>query len=209
MSRLDTLLEIIRERRSVKWLEPGPIPLDKIKTALEAAIWAPNAHNRQPWRFVVVVDESVRRELLYRMAERWREDLRRDGLDEETIENVVGGGLKRSMRASILIIACITMRDMDKYPDERRQGYEHIMATQSLAAALQNMLLTLHALGLAACWRCSPLFAQEEVREVLGLPDDVEPQAMIEVGVGGVARNPSRKPLSEVAYLDRWGEPLR
>ena len=208
MSRLDRLLEIIRGRRSVKWLEPGHIPLEKIKTALEAATWAPNAHNRQPWRFIVVVDEDVRRRLLYGMAEKWREDLRRDGLGEEAVENVVGGGLRRSLRASILIIACITMRDMDKYPDERRQGYEHIMATQSLAAAIQNMLLTLHALGLAACWRCSPLFAQEVVREVLGLPDDVEPQAMVEVGVGGVARNPSRKPLSEVAYLNRWGEPL-
>ncbi|MEM4189969.1 MAG: hypothetical protein QW544_05605, partial [Candidatus Caldarchaeum sp.] len=63
--------------------------------------------------------------------------------------------------------------------------------------------------GYGACWRCSPLFAQNAVRKVLGLPEDVEPQAMVEVGIKGGETAGARKPLEEFVFLNRWGERLR
>ncbi len=54
-----------------------------IKEFLEAAGWAPSAHNAQPWRFIVLADESVKRELAEAMAESWAADMAKDGLKIE------------------------------------------------------------------------------------------------------------------------------
>jgi coenzyme F420-0:L-glutamate ligase/coenzyme F420-1:gamma-L-glutamate ligase len=118
---------------------------------------------------------------------------------------VVEAGKERSMRASALIVACLSMREMETYWDSGRSRLEYIMGVQSLAAALQNILLALHSMGYGACWRCSPLFAPEAVRKVLEIPDDVEPQAMVEVGLKGLETHGVRKPLKEVVFLNRWG----
>jgi nitroreductase len=63
-------------------------------------------------------------------------------------------------------------------------------------------------MGLGACWRCGPLFAPDAVRRVLNLPEDFEPQALIEIGMSGGTRDARRKPLAEVAALNRWGRQL-
>ncbi len=86
------------------------------------------------------------------------------------------------MAAPVVILACLTMSDMDKYPDARRGNAERIMAIQSVAAAIQNFLLAAHALGLGAGWMCAPLFAPDEARAALDLPADWEPQALITLG---------------------------
>jgi len=80
------------------------------------------------------------------------------------------------------------------------------MATQSLAAAIQNILLAAHAKGLGACWFCAPLFCQETVRRVLGMPDEVEPQALIVIGYPAEQPEPPpRKSLKEIVFKDYWG----
>ncbi len=76
----------------------------------------------------------------------------------------------------------LTRADMDRYPDARRSDAEYIMAVQSTAMATQNVLLAAHAEGLGACWMCAPLFCQEQVRTVLAMPDDWEPQALLTLG---------------------------
>jgi len=103
----------------------------------------------------------------------------------------------------------MTMEDMDSYPDERRQRAERTMAIQSVAASVQNFLLAASALGLGACWYCAPLFCPDVVREILGIPEGVEPQALIAVGYPNEEPEPPpRKPLEEVVYLERWGRAL-
>lgn len=109
----------------------------------------------------------------------------------------------------MLIIACLTMRSMDQYPDERRQRCEYILAVQSLAAAIQNMLLVAFSLGLGTCWFCAPLFSQDSVREILKIPEDIEPQALITLGYPSKwPIPPLRKPIREIAYKNYWGEEL-
>ena len=56
------------------------------------------------------------------------------------------------------------------------------MAIQSVANAIQNLLLAAHDLGLGACWLCAPLFAPDVVRAVLNLPSDWDAQALITLG---------------------------
>jgi len=199
------LLQFIKSRRSSKLLERGVVELDKVLKAVEAATYAANAHNAQPWRFIVVTDEAVKQQLVKEMALEWRQDLLSDGLPHEKINMIISSAAERTLRASVLIIACLTMENMHIYRDDRRNRYEYIMAVQSVAAALQNLLLALHAQGLGACWRCSALFAPNAVKRVLGIPGDVEPQALVEVGLLGGVRPARRKPLREVCFINRWG----
>jgi coenzyme F420-0:L-glutamate ligase / coenzyme F420-1:gamma-L-glutamate ligase len=203
--RFEEFMELAWTRRSSKVLGLGEVPVEMVVRAVEAGVWAANAHNSQPWFFIVVVDHEVKKRLLDEMAEQWLEDLIGDGVPRENAVKVVEAGKERSMRASALIVACLSMREMETYWDSGRSRLEYIMGVQSLAAALQNILLALHSMGYGACWRCSPLFAPEAVRKVLEIPDDVEPQAMVEVGLKGLETHGVRKPLKDVVFLNRWG----
>ena len=74
------------------------------------------------------------------------------------------------------------------------------MAVQSVAMAVQNLLLAAHAEGLGACWMCAPLFCPDSVRAALGLAENWEAQALITLGFPANEGKPaSRKPLSEAA----------
>jgi coenzyme F420-0:L-glutamate ligase/coenzyme F420-1:gamma-L-glutamate ligase len=203
--RFEEFMELARTRRSSKVLGLGEVPVEMVVRAVEAGVWAANAHNSQPWFFIVVVDHEVKKRLLDEMAEQWLEDLIGDGVPRENAVKVVEAGKERSMRASALIVACLSMREMETYWDSGRSRLEYIMGVQSLAAALQNILLALHSMGYGACWRCSPLFAPEAVRKVLEIPGDVEPQAMVEVGLKGLETHGVRKPLKDVVFLNKWG----
>ena len=200
-------MNLIKMRRSIKTYLPNEVPKRTIYNILDAGRWAPSAHNAQPWRFIVVTDSSIRRKLAEAMASAWDEDMVMDGVPPSIRRRVVEDSIERFAEAPVLIIASVTMEDMDKYPDERRQKTEHTMATQSLAAAVQNMLLAAHSVGLGSCWFCAPLFCQDVVRGVLKVPDNVEPQALVTLGYPSQkVDQPPRKPLGEVAFRNSWGE---
>ncbi|MEM4281023.1 MAG: nitroreductase family protein [Candidatus Caldarchaeum sp.] len=205
----ESLLEFLKSRRSSKKLGVGEVPFEAVLKAVEVGVWAANAHNAQPWRFVVVSQPEVKERLLEEMGRAWLFDLVSNGMEPAKAEKIVESSNSRSRRAAFLIVVCLTMRDMDKYWDSRRSRLEYLMGVQSVAAAVQNILLAFHAMGYGACWRCSPLFAQEAVRRILELPEDIEPQAMVEVGLKGGETSGTRRPVEEVVFLNRWGERLR
>jgi F420 biosynthesis protein FbiB-like protein len=201
------ILELIKNRRSIKKYSHTEVPKDVIKRILEAARWAPSAHNAQPWRFIIITERHLRSKLARAMADEWIKDMEKDKVPSEIRESLAAASIEQFENAPLLILCCISMRDMDKYPDRRRQECEHIMATQSLAAAIQNMLLSAHSEGLGACWFCAPLFCPDAVRKVLRIPDDVEPQALVTLGYPDEKpRPPSRKPIQEFVYMNNWGE---
>ncbi|HEC23223.1 MAG TPA: nitroreductase family protein [Chloroflexi bacterium] len=191
----DALLRLIRERRSIRRYQPSPVPRHTLERVLEAARWGPSAHNRQPWRFVILTNRADRWRLADAMGAQLTADLRADGLDEILIAGDALRSRERIIAAPVLIVVCLTMRDMDTYPDEKRAEHEHTMAVQSVAMAAQNLLLMAHAEGLGACWMCAPLFCQEVVRKVLDLPADYEPQGMILLGYPAEQRTKDREPL--------------
>jgi F420 biosynthesis protein FbiB-like protein len=172
----------IRTRRSIRRYLDRPVPRDLIDQLLEAATWAPSAHNRQPWRFAVITTQAAKDRLADRMGERLRADRLRDGDPVEAIERDANRSRERIASAPVVIVMCLSMIDMDHTPDERRNSIERTMAMQSVAASIQNLLLTAHDLGLGACWMCAPLFCPDVVRDALDLPDDWEAQALITIG---------------------------
>jgi len=197
--------KIIKDRRSVrKYLQK--VVLDKaVQRVLEAARWAPSAHNAQPWRFVVIKDVSIKRRLAEAMASEWRKNLQKDGVSLQYCELLIKLSIERLTQAPLLIVAFLTMEDMDDYPDEERQKAEYLMAVQSVAAAIQNMLLTAHLEGLGACWFCAPLFCPETVKKILRAPKTVEPQALITMGYPAEKPEPPpRKPMDALVYREFW-----
>ncbi|MDI9619318.1 MAG: nitroreductase family protein [Candidatus Nezhaarchaeota archaeon] len=195
-------LALLEGRRTVRLFEDREVPRNLLVRALEAATWAPSAHNSQPWRFTVIGKGEARRRLVESMSLRFMEDLLNDGVPRSEAELIVSASKERFTRAPALVLFCLARGDLEDYPDERRRSAERIMGVQSLAAAIENFLLALHALGLAGCWRCAPLFCPGEVKAALGLPEDHEPQAIVEVGYPAERpEKPARRPLSEVLRL--------
>jgi coenzyme F420-0:L-glutamate ligase / coenzyme F420-1:gamma-L-glutamate ligase len=200
------ILEAIGQRRSIRRYLPEPVPDELVTEILTAATWAPSAHNRQPWRFAVVRAQAFKGQLAQAMGERLRADLEADNVPAGVIDADVSRSYRRLTSASVLIVICLTMADMDSYPDERRQQNERAMAVQSTAMAGQNLLLAAHVLGLGACWLCAPLFVPETVRAVLSLPPDWEPQGLVTLGYPAQTRSKTREPLhSRVRYVGEAG----
>ena len=198
---------LIRGRRSIRRYQQRDVPRAMILQLLEAARWAPSAHNRQPWRFAVIPRGETRRHLVEAMADRWVEDLRWDGLTDEEITRRVERSRQRLLSAPVLILLALSMVDMDTYPDPVRQQAEYIMAVQSTALAAQNLMLAAHHLGLGSCWICAPLFVPDVVRAVLDLPEDWIAQAFISVGYPAEHPQKARHPLHEhVLWVGEKGD---
>lgn len=195
---LNEILVWLKSRRSVRRYLPHPVPQALIEKLITAAMWAPSAHNRQPWRFAVITGRETRHELAAAMGEQLRTDLTADGVPPEIVKKDVGRSYRRMTDAPLLILVCLSMEDMDHYPDERRQRNEWIMAAQSTAAAAQNLLLAAHAAGLGACWMCAPLFCPDIVRQALQLPPDWQPQALLTLGYPAETKQKNRRALTTV-----------
>ncbi|HEY6042421.1 MAG TPA: nitroreductase family protein, partial [Anaerolineae bacterium] len=113
----DDLLKVINTRRSVRRYQTRPVPRELIDRALDAARWAPSAHNRQPWRFVVIERAETKHTLATKMEERLRADMERDGVASESIEADVTRSYARITSAPVVLVVCTTLREMDTYPD--------------------------------------------------------------------------------------------
>lgn len=194
----DPFYQILRGRRSIRRYTGQPVPRPVLERLLAAAVWAPNAHNRQPWRFVVVTNRATQRRLAERLAKRWEQELLAGGVDPAAVRRRVAISRARIGGAGALVLGCLTMVEMDHHADAQRQQLEWLMAAQSTALALGNLQLAAHHEGLGACWMCAPLFAPDVVRSVLELPEAWEPQALITLGYPAETREKDRRPLQEV-----------
>jgi coenzyme F420-0:L-glutamate ligase/coenzyme F420-1:gamma-L-glutamate ligase len=199
VARPTDLAAIIQGRRSVRAFDPRPVPRATIERAIAAAGWAPSPHGRQPWRFAVVEQIERRRALAEAMAATWRAQLSLDGQDAATVAHRLARSQERLTTAPVLVIPCLYLEDLDRYPDEERQHAETTMAIQSFGAAIQNFLLTIYAAGLDSGWMCAPLFCPDVVRDVLGLAPELIPHALLPVGYP--AKDPVRRPRRRLDEL--------
>ena len=173
---------LIEGRRSVRRYADRPVPDAVVDDLLRAAHWAPSAHNRQPWRFVVLETPALRNELADRMAARWQGELIADGADPAEANRRAHLSVRRITAAPVAILPCLDLATLDVYPDPARQQAEWQMGVQSVALACQNLLLAAQHHGLAGCWMCAPIFCPALVVEILALPDSWQPQALLTLG---------------------------
>ncbi len=180
------LLEFLSSRSTTRSFQSREIEPETLRRILEAARFAPSAHNRQPWRFAVLSDDEKKKDLAEVMGARLSADRLADGDDAADVAADVARSAARITGAAVAIVCCMTMEDMDVYPDEKRKTAEHWMAVQGAAMATHNILLAAHAEGLGGCWMCAPLFCGEAVVEKLGLPDNWIPQSLLTLGYADV-----------------------
>lgn len=196
------MLRALRERRSVRRYTAEPVAREQLLQLLEIAGWAPSAHNRQPWRFAVLQSQDVKQKLAAAMGDRLRVDRLADGDDPALVTQDTERSRARIVEAPAVIVVCMTVAEMDAYADDRRTAAEGMMAVQSTAMAVQNLLLAAHAGGLGACWMCAPMFCQDTVAAVLQLPASWQPQALITVGHPASNGKPALR--REAAEMVHW-----
>ena len=182
MTNADDLHAFLRTRRSIRRFKPDPVADEVVSRVIATATYAPSAHNTQPWRFVVVrrignPPHEARDRLAHALTSAMRADMKSEGAPESDIEKRVANSLRRMDEAPVVILLC---RDVTAVREHRRE--DETMAIQSIANAATYLLLAAHAEGLGGNWICWPLYAQEESRQALDLPETWEPQAMVFLG---------------------------
>lgn len=196
-------LEAIRTTRSMRRLEQRDIPDDVLHQILDAAIRAPSGSNQQTWSFIVVKDAETKQELqkIYAsVAERYFESAPQtvsDGSGEATMTRVRSSArhlAEHLHEAPVLVLACI-------------RGQRSFALGASIYPAVQNLMIAARALGVGSTLTTFHLSREADVKELLGIPDDVHTAALIPLGYPtgrwGEAR---RRPVEEVVYRDRYGD---
>ena len=155
------LLSVVLKRRSVRAFKPDEIPQDHIDQFIEALRWAPSAGNRQPWQFYLIRRSELKR------------DLARAAFQQDFVA-----------QAPLVFVICGVPEQSEKrYGNRGKELY----VFQDTAAAVQNILLLATALGYGSCWVGA--FDESQVVEVLSLPSQQRPLALIPIGKP--AENPS------------------
>ena len=202
------LFDAIKGRKSIRRFKQTPVPEGDIKKILDAGMRAPSANNTQPWSFLVIKDKA----LLSKMAEAVRQQVDRMIPYAENEKQTQRLAAYKSTYYTFFehapVVIAVFMEGYDASTDEllARIGYSvddirrlrPLPGLQSVAAAIQNMLLAIHALGYGSCWMTGPLIAQEGFEKLLGFGKEKSIAALLPIGVpdeGPPAR--SRKPLEE------------
>jgi coenzyme F420-0:L-glutamate ligase / coenzyme F420-1:gamma-L-glutamate ligase len=191
----------ISARRTIRAFGEGTVPRGVLEEAVRAACTAPAPHHTRPWLFVVLESAAARRLLLGAMAEAWARDLRGDGTPETVIERRLRKSDAVLAVAPALIVPFVRTRGAHAYPDQERASAEREMFLLSGGAAIQNLLLALHAQGTASCWISSTLFCKEETQAALGLDDEWIPLGAVAAGPMPSGTPPPRPPLDVTEHL--------
>lgn len=167
----ENLLELVKNRRSIRWFKPDPIPQEYIDKIIEVARWAPSGFHTQPWEFVVIKKKEIKIKIA--------DILRRPGqaLGQEYFEN-----------APVLIILLGDWRaktGLPGTPEDQDRRVDNLFCS-SLASAFLYMHLAATTLGLASAWvsASSSLESQKKIKELLRIPDPLRIYDMMAVGYG-------------------------
>lgn len=168
--------EAIRKRRSVRDFSSKVVNSKDIYRILEAGTLAPNSGNVQNWRFIVV-DEQEK-----------LEEVAKTTLNPETFDNV-----------STAIIVCSLTDKVTSAFKEWGKRY----SVQNVAAAIENMLIEATGLGIDSLWVGA--FAEQRIRKIFHITDDVEIHAILIFGYR--QKNPPKQVralVQAVVYFNDW-----
>jgi nitroreductase len=169
------MLDVIRQRRSIRVYKRDPIPEESLLRVLEAARLAPSGKNLQPWKFVVVQNNELKKKLA----------------KASNLQDFIAN-------APLIIVAC-------GFPDECYRSLGRYMKSWpvDVTIALEHLILQAHEEGLGTCWIGS--FEEEEVKSLLNVPDQVKVLALTPLGYPGeVPEFRGRKSLEKIVSYDSF-----
>lgn len=184
--------EAIIKRRSVRKYQSQPVPRELIGQVLEAATLAPSGKNAQPWEFIVL--EGQEKDTIADMMEAGAEQLEAMSGSSGSVRNSA-----RIIREAPVVIMV--------YNPRKREGAGPLQQvlwtvdTQSVGAAIQNLLLKAVELGLGSVWICNVLVAREQISTWLGREDEM----IAAVALGWPAEEPAARPRKPWQQVTQWG----
>lgn len=215
------VFEVIHSARAMRRFKPDPVPDELITQILEAATSAPSGGNAQDWLFVVITDSEQRRLVgaAYTKASQmvrpfYSSAARPAHMSEAEYQRLQSSGfyLHEHMGEAPVLILVAAKKKAPRHYD----GIDSAIAARnqlctrmaSIYPAVENIILACRALGLGTVLTTNHTLCEDEIKAAIGLPEDVETFALLPVGYprdkfGGLRR----KPLGEVVFRDRWGNP--
>jgi nitroreductase len=192
----------IMERRSIRKYMGRDISEEMIGQIISAAILAPSSKNRQPWRFVVVKGRDAKAKMLAAM---------RAGIErEQSIRPVLTHSkqyicgarqtLKIMEQAVVTIFAINPSNKWTHIPSNMEEQFYQLADTQSIGAAIENMMITATELGLGSLWNCDIFFAYEEICEWLRTDE----QVVAAISIGYPAESPMQRPRKALHEVVEW-----
>jgi nitroreductase len=175
------VLEALQARRSMPKVGAERPPRELIEQIIAAAVWAPNHHKTEPWRFVVLTGDA--RAALGEVMSRSLETQLPETNSEEA-QTMLAKERNKPLRAPVLIA-------VGALPAEGPKIVE-LEEVQAVAAAVQNMLLAAEAVGLGAMWRTGKPASDPLVKRFLGFPERAHIVAFVYVGYPGLPKLPER-----------------
>jgi nitroreductase len=201
-----SLDEAIFTLRAMRRLKSDPIPVAELRYIIEAATMACSPGNSQPWTFLVVTDEKQKQRIaaIYRDIglKVIRDGALASGLLDEEAEKVYRNALilvEGIQNAPALVLCCL-----EGHPGQG--GIHQSTYYGSIYPAIQNLMLAARAKGIGSTMTTLHKAREQDIKSILGIPDDVETIALIPLGYPhGQWGRPRRRPQSEVTFWNSWG----
>ena len=197
------LFEAIYTQRAIRYFKSDPVPDDMIRRLIEAGTKAPSGGNSQGWKFIVITDPATRQKIADYYEDAWEHAYGSANPTPPSIQSHVrrsADHLARTMAdVPVLLMACIAH---DGSPSTMGRG-------GSIFPSVQNILLAARGMGLGSCLTSLHKRHEEEIKELLGIPANVETAALLPIGfpADNSKYGPTRRqPVEEVAYREKWGE---
>jgi nitroreductase len=194
------ILEVIAKRRSIRKYDPDPIPDEVLGRLLEALRLAPTGGNRQAFRFVVVREQGMKERVA--AACRWVPGMPNGHafVAEAPVVIVACGSEKDSITrfnkdGNVTLGMGVPLADISMDP----AAYNNLMAVD-LAIALDHLSLAATEAGLGTCWIAA--LDEREMREVLGVPEDM--RALFVMPVGRTSNWPEPRPRKALEDIVSW-----
>ena len=188
-------LEAITARRSIRKFTDRPVTEEDVNAVLAAAVLAPSGKNRQPWRFVVVAGDDKRAQMIRVM---------REGIADTKARGMEPGSAimtARVMEGAPVTIFVFNPQGAHPWVSHSiEQTLMETVDTQSIGAAIQNMLLAAQAMGLGTLWMCDVWSAYEQLSAWLGESG----QLIAAVALGYPDEQPAARPRRPMAEVVRW-----
>ncbi len=203
--------EVIRTTGACRHYRPDPVPDDVLARVLDAARWAPTGGNRQGVRFLAVRDAVKRRSLRDLYVPLWEQYVARAGARPGApLPKLVAAAdhMARHLdEVPVLLVVCAHVGDL--LATDRHLDRVSVVAGGSVYPAVQNVLLAARAEGLGTALTTLLCAVEPQVKELLGIPDDVLTAALVPLGypVEPFPKKLGRRPLSDICFGDAWGEP--
>lgn len=206
-----TFYDLSSARRSVRCFKPEPPDDALLSQVIAAAVTAPSASNKQPWRFFIVQDRAVMREMAAAVREAIEAIAAHIPKESEASFRAYGDYFTRFEAAPVVIVPIhrghvVLSHLIDGEVDDRLRANIHAMERDSgligTSLALMNLLLAAHDLGLGASGMTGPLVAADRLKEILQVPPSWGIVALVPIGhPDETPRATQRKSVDKVV---RW-----